>query len=298
MPAEPDFLPNSGLMSADEIIRIAGIFVHEAGVKKIRLTGGEPLVRADFEKIVRGLHALGTELAISSNGVLLDRYFDLLQEVGIQVLNLSLDTLHLEKFRHITRRDHFGKVMQNINSALDRGFEIKLNVVVVRGENESEISDFVRLTRDRPLAVRFIEFMPFHTNGWQWERVYSMQEMMARIAEMGDFTPIFDGQHSTSRNYRMAGFQGTFGFISTITDHFCQDCNRLRLTADGKLRNCLFATGELDLLTALRTGQDIAPLIRLSLSQKARERGGLPEFDDQEAVLRNLSTRGMVNIGG
>jgi cyclic pyranopterin phosphate synthase len=298
MPAQPDFMPNSRLMSADEILKLAEIFVRDFCIKKIRLTGGEPLIRSDLPVILRGLKALGVELGISTNGVLLDRHFELLKEVGIKSLNISLDSLEAERFREITRRGYFESVMRNIREALDRDFEVKLNVVVVRGRNEHEVIDFVRLTKDLPLAVRFIEFMPFHTNGWEWEKVFSMQEMMALIAQDGDFLPVFGEQHATSKDYRMTGHEGTFGFISTITSHFCQDCNRLRLTADGKLRNCLFANNEHDLLGSLRSGDEVSRLIEQSVKSKAAERGGLPEFSDQEAVLDKLSTREMVKIGG
>lgn len=297
MPENIRFLPPSKLMAADELIAIAKVFV-EAGVRKIRLTGGEPLLRRDAELIFRGLAQLGVELAITTNGLLLHEFLDLFAEIGLKKLNISLDTLDPERFAVITRRDQFVIVKQNIDLALQRGFHVKLNMVVMRGVNDDELVDFVMLGKNTDLHLRFIEFMPFDGNSWNWENVFSYAEMLAKIGAAFPIEKLQDKPNSTSKAHRVPGFRGTFAVISTVTQPFCEGCNRLRLTAEGKLRNCLFSRDETDLLAGLRKGEDIRTLIAASVSQKAARLGGLPEFQDQQNLQSQLSKRAMVKIGG
>jgi cyclic pyranopterin phosphate synthase len=297
MPENIRFLPPSKLMAADELVAIAGVFV-EAGVSKIRLTGGEPLLRRDAELIFRGLANLGVELAITTNGLLLHEFLDLFAEIGLTKLNISLDTLDSERFAAITRRDQFAIVKQNIDLALQRGFHVKLNMVVMRGVNDDELIDFVALGQNTDLHLRFIEFMPFDGNSWNWENVFSYAEMLEKIGANFPIEKLEDKPNSTSKAHRVAGFKGTFSVISTVTQPFCEGCNRLRLTAEGKLRNCLFSRDETDLLTAFRNGTDLRPLIAASVSGKAARLGGLPEFQDKENLQAQLSKRAMVKIGG
>lgn len=297
MPENIRFLPPGRLMAVDEILGIAQVFV-EAGVRKIRLTGGEPLVRRDAAAIVRALGRLPVELAITTNGIFLHEFLDLFAEVGLRSLNVSLDTLDPERFAAITRRDLFSQVMANVDLALLRGFRVKLNMVVLQGVNDTELIDFVEMGRERDLHLRFIEFMPFDGNAWRRESVVTYAEMLRRIGERFHIEQLPDQPSSTSRGHRVAGFKGTFAVISTVSKPFCEGCNRLRLTAEGKLRNCLFAREEMDLLSAYRAGNDIRPLIGASVGSKAEKLGGLPSFDDAGQLQGRLSQRAMVKIGG
>lgn len=297
MPENIRFLPPSKLMTADEIFGIASVFV-EAGVRKIRLTGGEPLLRRDAEAVLRKLGTLPVELAITTNGTLLHEFLDVFEEIGLHSLNISLDTLDAERFAAITRRDQFALVKANVELALQRGFRVKLNMVVMRGLNEDELVDFVALGEEKDLHLRFIEFMPFDGNSWNWDNVVSYDQMLATIGARFPIEKLVDKPHSTSKAHRVPGFKGTFSVISTVTKPFCEGCNRLRLTAEGKLRNCLFAKAETDLLAAFRAGEDIRPLIAASVANKAERLGGLPEFQDQEALQAQLSKLAMVKIGG
>lgn len=298
MPEHPEFSAASRLMKPEEIETLAGIFVRDFGVKKIRLTGGEPLVRKEFSSILERLSQLKVKLALTTNGILLGQYFDELQAAGIGSLNLSLDSLDARRFEAMTRRNEFEKVWAHVQAALQRGFRIKLNMVVMRGVNDSEIAEFVKLSSHPQLHVRFIEFMPFEGNRWQWDQVMPYTEILERIGSAFPLEKLEDPAHSTSRAWRVPGFGGTFAVISTVTQHFCNSCNRLRLTADGKMRNCLFSTEETDLLSALRRGEDVRPLIRACLAAKKEKLGGLPAFQNEEEVKSHLSSRSMVAIGG
>ncbi|HEX2901118.1 MAG TPA: radical SAM protein, partial [Bacteroidia bacterium] len=198
MPENIRFLPPSKLMSAEELVAIAAVFV-EAGVRKIRLTGGEPLLRRDAAQIFRGLANLGVELAITTNGLLLHEFLDLFEIIGLKKLNISLDTLDADRFAAITRRDQFSIVKANVDLALQRGFFVKLNMVVMRGVNEDELTDFVALGRDADLHLRFIEFMPFDGNSWNWEKVFSYAEMLDVIGARFAIEKLTDKPHSTSK---------------------------------------------------------------------------------------------------
>ena len=297
MPENVRFLPPSKLMSADEMLGIAKVFV-DAGVRKIRLTGGEPLLRRDAAEIIRGLGALGVELAITTNGIFLNEFLGTFREVGMRSLNVSLDTLKRDRFAEITRRDQFETVMTNIHRAVDEGFRVKVNMVVMRGVNDDELLDFVEWGKDANIHIRFIEFMPFDGNSWDWGKVFSYAQMLEVIGARYPIQKLHDGPNSTSKAHQVPGFKGTFAVISTVTQPFCEGCNRIRLTAEGKIRNCLFAKGEIDLLSAYRKGEDIRPLIGAAMQQKAARLGGLPEFQEQEQLLAGLSKRPMVKIGG
>ncbi|MEM7040157.1 MAG: radical SAM protein [Bacteroidota bacterium] len=198
MPENIRFLPKESLLSASEIADFARIFV-EMGVKKIRLTGGEPLLRKDAASIIGDLAALPVQLAITTNGLLLHHFLDQFDEIGLRTLNISLDTLQTERFKAITRRDQFAQVMANIRLAQDAGFHVKLNVVVMRGVNDDELLDFVALTGQERLHVRFIEFMPFDGNSWNWDGVFSYREMLDLIQAEYSVEKLNDGPHSTSR---------------------------------------------------------------------------------------------------
>ena len=287
-------------MTREEIATIARLFVERYGITKVRLTGGEPLLRPDAVDIVRDMSRLGVSLGITTNALSLDKHLDGLIDAGLKNINISLDTFDAERFRTIARRDGFEKVRANILMALERGLRVKVNMVVMRGVNDDEILGFVEFTRDHPVHVRFIEFMPFAGNRWGRDRVYSYAEMLGHIGSVHSFEKLSDDPHSTAKAYRIPGWPGTFAVISTVTEPFCGDCDRLRLTAEGKMRNCLFTREETDLLSALRRGEDITPLIEANVLAKHAMLGGLPLFkpEKQEEVLHDLSVRPMVSIGG
>lgn len=298
MPENPDFMSAPHLLSTDEILETAKLFIEEYGINKIRLTGGEPLIHPDFGKIVEELGKTGVRLAVTTNGILLDRYLDVLQAAGLKSINISLDTFRKERFKEITRRDELEVVLENIGRAVDMGFKVKMNMVVMKGVNEDELAEFVGRTQFTDIHVRFIEFMPFDGNRWQWDKVYPLKQILADLAEKFEFDKLEDKPHSTSRAYKVRGYKGTFAIISSVTNPFCDGCNRIRLTADGKIRNCLFGKDEMDIKSAFRSGEDIRPLIEASIAAKHKELGGLPDFEDREALKEAMSERSMVKIGG
>lgn len=300
MPEDQQFLRREELMTRTEVATIARLFVERYGVTKIRLTGGEPLVRPDAVDIVRDIAQLGVGLGLTTNALTLHKHLDALIDAGLKSINISLDTFDAERFKTISRRDGFATVWSNIRLALERGLRVKVNMVVMRGVNDDELLRFVELTRDHDVHVRFIEFMPFAGNHWGRERVYTYAEMLGHIGSVHAIEKLNDDPHSTAKAYRVTGWPGTFAVISTVTEPFCGDCDRLRLTAEGKMRNCLFAREETDLLSALRRGEDIAPLIEKNVFAKHAMLGGLPQFkpEKQEEVLHDLSVRPMVSIGG
>ncbi len=290
-------MPQSKLMSAQEIVQLAEIFV-SLGVKKIRLTGGEPLVRKDFGQILEELARLPVELTLTTNGILIPQYLEALKKAGVRSINVSLDTLQPEKFFKLTRRDQFAQVWANILLLLQEGFRVKINAVAMQGQIEEELIDFVRLTRDLPLHVRFIEFMPFTGNHWQAKQVITATQMLEWVKKEVEVVKLEDKTHDTAKKYQVPGYAGTFAFITTMSEHFCGSCNRLRLTADGKIKNCLFGKEELDLLGALRQGQEVTPLILQSLSRKHAALGGQFSQDYSQADPGAIENRSMINIGG
>ncbi|MCE7061557.1 GTP 3',8-cyclase MoaA [Dyadobacter sp. CY343] len=299
MPQEDmQFMPSKWLMQADEIRTLAEIFV-EMGVEKIRLTGGEPLIRKDAHRIITELGQLPASLTLTTNAVFIDQFIPVLKESGVKSLNVSLDTLREDRFKAITKREHFGKTLGHIRLLLAQGFVVKINMVVMRGINDDEVNDFVRLTIDEPhLHVRFIEFMPFKGNQWDMSKIVSHADLLTQISTEFDFDAIQPEQNDTARRYHVNGAGGTFGVISTVTQPFCEGCNRIRLTADGKLKNCLFDTTEADLLTPLRQGKDVRELIHQHFYKKHFAHGGHAGFSEQQAKSEYETNREMIAIGG
>lgn len=298
MPEENyEFTPVSRLMQPDEIETLAKVFV-ENGVNKIRLTGGEPLVRKDAADIILRLSRLPVSLTLTTNATRLHDFAEILQKAGVHSMNISLDTLRPDRFHSITRRNGFKRVYDNINLMISRGFHVKVNVVVMKGLNEDEINDFVAWTRDVPVHVRFIEFMPFEGNRWTSNQVFTWTEMMAEIEKKYTPVPLQGDKHDTAKKYLIDGHKGTFAVISTMSSPFCSGCNRMRLTADGKMKNCLFSDKETDLLSALRNGEDILPLIKESIFSKAKELGGQFTQDYKKIHTEDLHNRSMISIGG
>lgn len=291
------FTPSSKLMQTDEIEEIARTFV-KLGVNKIRLTGGEPLVRKDAEKIIRSLAQFPVELTLTTNATRLHEFIHVLQEANIRSVNVSLDTLNAEKFNLITRRNNFDRVWQNIQLLIDNNFHVKINAVAMKGLNENEINDFIQWTKHAPVHVRFIEFMPFSGNKWSSNKVLTLQDILQIIETQYSFIPLKGDPNDTAKKYIVPGHAGTFAVISTMTSPFCGTCNRMRLTADGKMKNCLFSKNETDLLTALRNGDDIENLIIQSVSSKAKELGGQFSINYEELLSDEITNRSMIAIGG
>jgi molybdenum cofactor biosynthesis protein A len=301
MPADGiELSPKASLMTADEIFLIAQTFVQN-GVDKIRLTGGEPLLRKDFPEIASKLATLGVALSITTNGILIDRHIDVLKQNKINKINLSLDTLVASKFHSITLRNQFEKVVGNLHLLLNNDFKVKVNVVLMKGFNENEIVDFVKLTQYLPLSVRFIEFMPFAGNEWDRSKMISQNEILSELEKnfpSKEIEKLEDEKNFTARTYRIKDFQGDFGIISSITNPFCDGCNRIRLTANGKIKNCLFSNAETDLLTPLRNGESITNLISESIKSKKKVRAGMVTLEEMDDPTLHFDNRSMIAIGG
>ncbi|MBP2833795.1 GTP 3',8-cyclase MoaA [Aquimarina sp. U1-2] len=301
MPEEGVLLsPKKSLMTAEEVLSIAKVFVKH-GVDKIRLTGGEPLLRKDFSTILEGLSQLNVALSITTNAVLVDRHIEDFKKYRLHHINVSLDTLIEEKFTTITKRNQFQKVKDNLQLLLGQGFKTKINVVLMKGFNDTEVIDFIKLTKDENLEVRFIEFMPFDGNKWSKDKLVSHQEILDQVNRyFGEEANqvLVNEQNFTARNYKIRGFKGRYGIISTVTNPFCDGCNRIRLTANGKLKNCLFSNNETDLLSYLRKGESIEPLIAKSIYAKKAIRAGMTDTEDFENPEKHNDNRSMITIGG
>jgi cyclic pyranopterin phosphate synthase len=253
-------LRRAELLRYEELLRFIRIAV-DLGVRKVRLTGGEPLLRHDVLSFITDLAAVPelADIRLTTNGVLLERYAEGLYAAGIRKLNISLDTLRPERYHKITGADLFHQVWRGIERAQEIGFDrIKLNIVALRGVNDDEFVELARLTLVKPWQVRFIEFMPVGGAAvWDRSRYIPTTEIMERISVLGEPAPASDsGISGPARLFRLPGSCGTLGFISPISNHFCDRCNRLRLTAEGMLRSCLLSDQQTDLKRILRNGGD------------------------------------------
>jgi len=304
MPEEGvDLSPDGEILTTEEILRLAGLFVQQ-GVTKIRLTGGEPLVRKDIVEVVKGIgaHPQVEALGMTTNGITLERKLPGLIEGGLNAINISLDTLVKAKFQLVTRRNGFEKVMSSIDAALNsKAFKrVKINCVVMRGLNEEELVDFVDLTKDRAVDVRFIEYMPFDGNRWNDTKFVSYAEMVGTIkAKHPGFRRVaeMDKKSDTSKAWKLEGHAGQVGFITSMSNHFCGSCNRLRLTADGNIKNCLFGSGEVSLRDAMRAGasdSDLLKIVGAAVMKKHAKHGGL---GDMYGIAKS-ENRAMIRIGG
>lgn len=265
MPEEGiDFAPREALLNYDEILYLGGVLA-EMGVNKVRLTGGEPLVRRDLPVLVRGLGELFPRLAMTTNGILLPRYLDELAAAGLTTYNISLDTLRPDRFFRITRRDNFAETLAALDLVVDRGYRAKVNVVVMRGVNDDELLDFVELTRHRPLDVRFIEAMPFNDDDGNHDVFLSYDAMQQRIRDGYPALEQTAEQGGSAVTFRVPGYRGNVGIIPAYSRSLCGSCDRLRLTPRGTMLNCLYSTRGLELLPLLRSGiprDELAALIR------------------------------------
>jgi len=301
MPEEGVILsPRSHLMTYEEIYTIAKTFV-DNGVTKIRLTGGEPLIRKDIPIILEKLSSLPVELSITTNAVIVDKFIDTFKANRLNSINVSLDTLDAAKFKEITRRNDFEKVYNNILLLVAEGFKVKINTVLIKGFNDNEIVDLIQLSKDLPVTIRFIEFMPFDGNKWNIEKMISYKEVMQYVYDSfpkEQVERLQDAPNDTSKNYKIKGYKGSFAIISSVTNPFCDSCNRLRLTANGQLKNCLFSASESDLLSALREGKSIEPIIQKAVQAKLKVRGGMDTLKKLQEPKLHTQNRSMITIGG
>jgi cyclic pyranopterin phosphate synthase len=291
--------PRAHQLSAEEIARLTEAAA-QGGVKRVRLTGGEPLIRADILEIVKRIASIPgiEEVSLTTNAMLLERLAQPLAEAGLQRVNISLDTLDPDKFRRITRGGSIDRLWRGIAAAQEAGLApLKLNTVVVNGLNADELPALARLTIENPWHIRFIELMPVgNAQNWgegfpaQPDRYLSVQAMQLRLSAFALQpvpTPIGNGP---ARTFRISGALGTIGFISPLGEHFCQNCNRLRLTADGYLRPCLLLDGEVNIREAIRTGKPLLPFLQKAVDAKPQ---------GHELLLQHYpESRRMAQIGG
>ncbi|KAM5536040.1 hypothetical protein V8D89_010298 [Ganoderma adspersum] len=301
MPSEGvELYPPGHLLTDDEVIRLATLFV-KSGVTKIRLTGGEPTVRKDIVEIVGRLNELRKHglqsIGMTTNGIALHRKLPALVRNGLTHLNISLDTLDPFKFEIMTRRMGHDAVLRSLRAGLETPElqTVKLNVVVIKGLNNHEVLDFVEMTKNSRLSVRFIEFMPFTGNKWDKVKMVPSSELLFRIrARYPELCKGSDELNDTARSYIVPGYRGSFGFISSMSDHFCGSCNRLRLTADGQIKVCLFDAKEVSLRDEIRRGADddaLLTTIGRAVLGKKEKHAGMEDID----VVTN---RPMILIGG
>jgi GTP 3',8-cyclase len=273
MPAEGmEWLPRDDLLTFEEITRVARICVEQFGFDGIRLTGGEPTVRAHLPVLVEMLAALGVDLAMTTNGATLRLLADDLRRSGLRRLNISCDSLRRERFAEITRRDTLAQVLDGIEAAVDAGFDpVKVNCVLMRGVNDDEIVDFAAFGRERDVGVRFIEFMPLDAEGaWGPDVVVPAAEVVERIDAVVPLEPVRRSAAPATR-YRYRDGRGEVGVIASVTQPFCGSCDRVRLTAEGQFRNCLFAVTETDLRARLRGGasdEEVASAMAVDVAGK------------------------------
>src|SRR5436190_3957540 len=264
--------PREELLSFEEIERVARVCVERFGFDSIRLTGGEPTVRAHLPVLVEKLARLGTDLAMTTNGASFGLLAHELQRVGLRRVNISLDSLRRDRFLEMTRRDALDKVLEGIEAAVDAGFErVKINCVLMRGVNDDELVDFATFGRERGVEVRFIEFMPLDADGaWGPQKVVPGSEVVAAISAVYPVEAVRQGSEPAAV-WRYLDGQGQIGVINSVSEPFCGSCDRVRLTADGKFRNCLFAVRETDLRSILRGGgsdDELAAAVAADVGQK------------------------------
>ena len=294
-PRGVDKLQHDEILSYEQLYRLTRAAV-ALGVEKVRVTGGEPLVRKGILGFLRRLGQMEglRQLVLTSNGLQLAEMAAELKEAGVRRLNISLDSLRPEVFARITRNDGLARVLAGIEAAEQVGLPLKLNMVVMRGVNEAELVDFAALTLEKNCSVRFIEYMPaIREENWQ-ALAMPGDEILSRIGERFDFTPLVRGELAgPAREYQIDGARGSIGVITALSGHFCADCNRIRITASGKLRSCLFADGEYDLVPLLTDEDERALQDRLRELVLAKPvRHGMQENEVQHQAFA------MASIGG
>ena len=265
MPEEGmDWTPREELLTFEEIERLASLLVKKFGIESIRLTGGEPTVRANLSKLIEKLSKLDVDLSLTTNGATLPLIAGDLYDAGLDRINISLDTLDRKRFESLTRRDNLKEVLHGIETAKSVGFDpVKINMVVMKGINDDEVLDFVSYGRENGLVVRFIEFMPLDADEtWEKSKVMPQSEILELISSKYDLEPLSRGSSPAAR-WKFVDGPGEIGIIATVSEAFCDACDRIRLTADGKFRNCLFAIQEYDVRKLLRENAGDEKIIEL-----------------------------------
>lgn len=300
---EIDWKPKDKLLTFEEMETLSRIFI-ALGVDKIRITGGEPLVRNGLPKFLERLGKLKSiglkTLAMTTNGLLLANHAESLRKSGVTHLNISVDSLQPQRFEKITGRDHLADVLQGIKTAIDCGFpSIKLNVVVIAGVNDDEVLDIIEYAHqaqgDNSINVRFIEFMPFVGNGWNIEKVIPYTQILKQIESKYKLTPLIAEPSAVAKDFAIDGFNTTVSFITSMTESFCSTCNRLRLTADGSIKPCLFDPKEISLRDLLRSGASTDAIEKTILDALKLK----PEaHDPAEELAADHNNRSMIQIGG
>jgi molybdenum cofactor biosynthesis protein A len=298
MPAEGiTYMPERELLSWEEMFRLTRI-LHEMGIKKVRITGGEPFVRnglLDFLTNLAGLKDL--EICLTTNGVFVGDYIESLQKLGVRHINLSLDSLDRDRFQQITRRDDFAKVYENLIRLIDAGFQVKINAVVMQGKNEEDIIALTEFAREHPVSVRFIEEMPFNGSGLVeeklfWDHARILERIRSQFQNL-KARPFLFGE--TANTYEIPGFKGNVGIIAAFTRTFCGSCNRIRLTAKGQVKTCLYDDGVFDMKPYLRSevSDEVVKAQFLTLF-KSRPLDGFEAENKRKGVI----TESMTTIGG
>ena len=296
MPEEVlDWLKREELLSFEEITRITKILVENYGINSVRLTGGEPTLRANLSDLISMLSELPIEIALTTNGISLDKNAHSFRCAGLHRVNISIDSLKAERFKEITLRDDMKKVITGIEASIEAGLSpVKINVVVMRGINDDEIIEFAKFGRERGVIVRFIEFMPLDADEkWSTLSVVSLEEIFSTINSVYPLEVVKRSNAPASR-FRYVDGQGEIGIVASVTQKFCDTCDRIRITADGQFRNCLFSNEEFDLKEALRSessDKEICELLEMAVSAK-REGHGIGNVD----FIR--PARSMSQIGG
>lgn len=296
MPEEGlDWLKREELLSFEEITRITKILVENYGINSVRLTGGEPTLRANLSDLISMLSKLPIEIALTTNGISLDKNAHNFRSAGLHRVNISIDSLKAERFKEITLRDDMKKVITGIEASIEAGLSpVKINVVVMRGINDDEIIEFAKFGRERGVIVRFIEFMPLDADEkWSTLSVVSLDEIFSTINSVYPLEVVKRSNAPASR-FRYVDGQGEIGIVASVTQKFCDTCDRIRITADGQFRNCLFSNEEFDLKEALRSessDKEICELLEMAVSAK-REGHGIGNVD----FIR--PARSMSQIGG
>lgn len=299
MPETPEWLPNDKVLTFEEITRLAGI-LSAFGVDRIRISGGEPLVRRGIENLVGMLASLPKirRLGMTTNGFYLAERASDLKKSGLHSVTVSLHSLRASRFAVVTQRDAHAKVLEGIRAARDADFEsVKINAVIIRGYNDDEILDFASMAYEQGFNMRFIEYMPFDgKQAWGMNKVVSGEEILAKIRSRYQVVPLEREEGSTAMNYKFVDSGGEFGIITSITKPFCSDCDRLRLTADGKLVPCLFDNNEYDVAALIRGGasdEEVAMFLKKSVKLKAP---GVESLLKQSIELKHV--RPMYKTGG
>jgi len=294
-------MPRKDIMSLEEVARMVEIFVVNHGFNKVRFTGGEPMLRNNimqfFEMISKIKQNNDFEIALTSNGTMLHDKLAKLQQLGLNKINLSLDTFDKSKFNYITGHDKITPVLKSIDEAEKLGFTpVKVNAVIMKGINDNEILDFVNYVKNRNINIRFIEFMPFGNNAWNDNKFMSYQDIKEVVEQEFTLNPILSEKSTVAKDYNIKGYKGQVSFISSISDHFCDSCNRLRITSSGKLKLCLFTNGVYaldfkEMFDNKLTNDEVSEQLLGAIKQKAEKHGVVQE-------LVTFDKNQMMTIGG